>query len=1016
MQAFIQRRFDDAIKQFDDALSALANDNDDARRRVPILCNRAASYYALDLYKHANRDALEAWRLDESCMRAALLRIRCLVALGKRKLALKAVRKAKVYAATSQDVDALLVEEILYVERTLRKDDNDVTLFSLAHVVRLFNDRNQSIVKKESRKTPIAASSSLSPSSVEKKKKERKVEMELETSQNEELAELIRVAASVVDIDSLPALAVDGDAKRRLESDEPDPVPESMMVAMGAGAADAKRRRDELAHAVATAGSDIDDEAIAEAMRARKAMREVRLVQHGVGDARVDEQIVMGYMYVNGGHYEKGIAWFSSLIEQDGRLVGAYLGRGTALAMSGNLTAARADFSAALRIDAQCDDALKRRGQTLAALGCDTEALVDFERASALAPDHEVFHQRALVHYKRKNYMRALLDFRAALSHDVSSKLSWNHLGLCLNTLGRSDEAIKAHRRAVELDAHFKEAWANMAQANKDLGNFERADKIFARAIEVAPRYVPAYHLRGLARLLAGRHRDALATLDAALRIDAEHVDVLNVAAVVCHGLGLLRRAVELYDTLLRVVGGGGAKQQRRRDPFAGSVEAASCWYQRHVALFWRAHLDAPLDEYNADAALDAHFKEGWCKRKSPAPLLAAGFEPPHSLASVASLDDVDQSPLDKSSAGDALELLARSSHFGERCQLRCAGYLSNRRQHRMFGIAIVDVAQRLARHAFARSAAAAASSSSAAASLLLDGRSSSGPSHGVEHRFGWRDMYDVSVRWRQLSEPNDPVWWVDMLSPEQFEEGYGSHTPMITGQTNVLRYYPMFERSFAIMKQLMREQLSLPASAARALDEATSCADLYELARKDFWVVTPCHSTRTPGRVLEGTRLTLQYVEPEGFEYSIRTPGTPPRWRDYAAELDHVWSLLCDAATAPEPRDQALCVRLVLTLTYYWYNFMPLSRGTAACGLVTLHAMLLALGLEIGVRHLPRGHQPDWEAILCSEPERYVGAMLAWIEPALVNSALVDSSPSVQQTLPTLRHCLSFLNHASTV
>jgi hypothetical protein len=33
------------------------------------------------------------------------------------------------------------------------------------------------------------------------------------------------------------------------------------------------------------------------------------------------------------------------------------------------------------------------------------------------------------------------------------------------------------------------------------------------------------------------------------------------------------------------------------------------------------------------------------------------------------------------------------------------------------------------------------------------------------------------------LEKPNDPVWWVDLLSPEQFEEGFGSHTPMITGE-----------------------------------------------------------------------------------------------------------------------------------------------------------------------------------------------------------------------------------------
>ncbi len=27
-------------------------------------------------------------------------------------------------------------------------------------------------------------------------------------------------------------------------------------------------------------------------------------------------------------------------------------------------------------------------------------------------------------------------------------------------------------------------------------------------------------------------------------------------------------------------------------------------------------------------------------------------------------------------------------------------------------------------------------------------------------HDFGWRDLFDIAVRWRRFSEPNDPVWY----------------------------------------------------------------------------------------------------------------------------------------------------------------------------------------------------------------------------------------------------------------
>ena len=53
----------------------------------------------------------------------------------------------------------------------------------------------------------------------------------------------------------------------------------------------------------------------------------------------------------------------------------------------------------------------------------------------------------------------------------------------------------------------------------------------------------------------------------------------------------------------------------------------------------------------------------------------------------------------------------------------------------------------------------------------------------------------------------------------------------------------------------------------------------------------------------------------------------------------------------AGDSRDMDEVVDLICTLSFYWYNFMPLSRGTAMCGLICLHAMLLSVGLKVGCR-----------------------------------------------------------------
>jgi hypothetical protein len=71
----------------------------------------------------------------------------------------------------------------------------------------------------------------------------------------------------------------------------------------------------------------------------------------------------------------------------------------------------------------------------------------------------------------------------------------------------------------------------------------------------------------------------------------------------------------------------------------------------------------------------------------------------------------------------------------------------------------------------------------------------------------------------------------------------------------------------------------------------------------------------------------------------------------------------------------------LILTMTFYWYNFMPLSRGTAAVGYMALLAMFLAIDVEVCMSYVnhaltylsqisarvPKDVQVDWE-VWCKE------------------------------------------------
>lgn len=61
--------------------------------------------------------------------------------------------------------------------------------------------------------------------------------------------------------------------------------------------------------------------------------------------------------------------------------------------------------------------------------------------------------------------------------------------------------------------------------------------------------------------------------------------------------------------------------------------------------------------------------------------------------------------------------------------------------------------------------------------------------------------------------------------------------------------------------------------------------------------------------------------------------------------EFHALWELLLEALSRGNKPQIA---HAALTYVYYWYNFMPLARGTAVTGYITLLAIFLAADMPI--------------------------------------------------------------------
>ena len=661
---------------------------------------------------------------------------------------------------------------------------------------------------------------------------------------------------------------------------------------------------------------------------------------------------------------------FTNIIKVAPHHVGALSGRGTAHAVDGELELARRDLDAAQELRPGDVDLMARRLQVLQALGeRDLVIVVATEVLAVDARDTNALFMRGKAYHALQNYRRAVLDFEALLHiAPTGSTAVFNLLGTSLAAMGRCAESIRAYEQTLKLDPSLKEVYINLGQAHRDLGQVHEAEVYFSRAVDMQRGFVHSHYRRALLRHVAGRTAMAIEDLVEVVRIEPAHMEaraLLAISYAACNDFG---RAAQAFEQLLE------------RDP------QHPAYHQYVFTLILCCELDAPRSVRRICSLVPAEVKLGMCKQLPAATAAAASKA---SLAEIKkSLGTSARASVGDTRSEDVTSLLLAARPFGTCMQVRLAGFVENLRLQRAAGLAVLDVAQQL---------------------RLLWAR-------GVDKSktFGWRSAYDVAVCWRQLGEPNDNVWWIDGMPRRDFEEGFGSHTPILKGQHETVRYYPHHPRVFSAMKALAAQQWLLDDEHKAELVRAKDCLDIRRLRGRDDYVVSPC-SGFVSGQ-LEGTRLTVQDRPPEGVEVSIRTPLTPSRWSSYHLEMQAAWEHVCDlavpllAARGDGPPDDAF-VNAVLRITFFWYNFMPLTRGSAAVGWTFLMALLLACGFEVN-SPAPDGISLDWEAILTPSPHDFIAATRTWLLPICRRrKQSVDELPSVANTIATYRQMLDALN-----
>ncbi|CAO2609411.1 Tetratricopeptide repeat protein 13 [Lemmus lemmus] len=514
-------------------------------------------------------------------------------------------------------------------------------------------------------------------------------------------------------------------------------------------------------------------------------------------------------------------------------------------------------------------------------------------------------------------------------------------------------EAIEAFKEALKQKVDFIDAYKSLGQAYRELGNFEAATESFQKALLLNQNHVQTLQLRGMMLYHHGSLQEALKNFKRCLQLEP-----YNEVCQYMKGLSHVAMG-QFYE---------GIKAQTKvmlNDPLPGqkaSPEYLRVKYLREYSRYLHAHLDTPLTEYNIDTDLPGSFKDHWAKNL---PFLIDGYEEQPGLQP--HIKDV----LHQNFEGfkpEVQELICVADRLGSLMQYETPGFLPNKRIHRAMGLAALEVMQAVHR----------------------TWTNSKVRMNGKTRLMQWRDMFDIAVKWRRIADPDQPVLWLDQMPARSLSRGFNNHINLIRGQVINMRYLEYFEKILHFIKDriLVYHGANNPKGlleVREALEKVHKVEDLLPIMKqfntktKDgFTVNTKVPSLKDQGKEYDGFTITITGDKVGNILFSVETQTTEERTQLYHAEIDALYKDLTAKGkvlilSSEFGEADAVC-NLILSLVYYFYNLMPLSRGSSVIAYSVIVGALMASGKEVAGK-IPKG-KVCWAVRGCCMPAPCSGDM----------------------------------------
>lgn len=183
------------------------------------------------------------------------------------------------------------------------------------------------------------------------------------------------------------------------------------------------------------------------------------------------------------------------------------------------------------------------------------------------------------------------------------------------------------------------------------------------------------------------------------------------------------------------------------------------------------------------------------------------------------------------------------------------------------------------------------------------------------------------------------------------------------------------------------------------------------------FTVNTKVPSLKDQGKEYDGFTITITGDKVGNILFSVETQTTEERTQLYHAEIDALYKDLTAKGKvlilSSEFGEADTVCNLILSLVYYFYNLMPLSRGSSVIAYSVIVGALMASGKEVAGK-IPKGKLVDFEAMTAPGSEAFSKIAKSWMNLKSISPSY-KTLPAVSETFPTLRSMIEVLNTDSS-